>query len=74
MKTTVNVLSRNIMENKIDGGSRPVICVIRDGVQQPCRDVEIKGPSRLVYRPDAPLPENGAAVWVETEGEVAITA
>jgi hypothetical protein len=32
-------------------------------------EVEIKGPSRVVYRPDQPL-SCGAKVWIECEGEV----
>ncbi len=32
-------------------------------------EVEICGPSKLVYRPLDPLP-GGARVWIETEGKV----
>ena len=31
-----------------------------------CHEVQIKGPSKIVYSPDNPLP-CGARVWVETE-------
>lgn len=32
-------------------------------------EVDIKGPSRVVYSPDKPL-SCGAKVWIETEAEV----
>jgi hypothetical protein len=34
-------------------------------------EVDIKGPSKLVYSPDKPL-SCGARVWLETESEVEI--
>lgn len=34
--------------------------------------VEVRGPSRLVYRPDRPL-SCGARVWIETKAEVEVT-
>jgi hypothetical protein len=32
-------------------------------------EVDIKGTSKMVYRPDAPRP-CGAKLWIETEAEV----
>lgn len=37
------------------------------------REVEILGPSRIVYSPDKPL-SCGAKVWLETHGEVRIVS
>ena len=37
-----------------------------------CHNVEIKGPSVLVHRPDKPL-KCGAKVWIETTSEVRLT-
>ncbi len=45
-------------------------CRIQEGRKsQYCREVEIKGPSRMVYRPNDPL-SCGARLWIETEGEL----
>ena len=39
-----------------------------------CNSVVIRGPSRFVYRPDAPLIEGkGPIAWLETESEVELT-
>lgn len=39
-----------------------------------CSSVVIRGPSRFVYRPNAPLVEgNGPIAWLETEAEVELT-
>ena len=35
-------------------------------------EVEIIGPSKIVYSPNKPL-SCGAQVWIETQGEVIIT-
>lgn len=34
-----------------------------------CFEVEIKGPSKMVYSPDKPL-SCGARLWIETDAEV----
>ena len=34
-------------------------------------EVEIKGPSKVVYSPDKPL-SCGAKVWIETQAEVVV--
>ena len=47
---------------------RPVAIHSVDGTIN-CSEVVICGPSRLVFRPDRPLP-SGAKVWVETRHEV----
>lgn len=34
-----------------------------------CAEVDIKGPSKMVYRPDNPRP-CGAKLWIETDAEL----
>ena len=34
-----------------------------------CMEVDIKGSSKMVYRPDSPRP-CGAKLWIETEADV----
>jgi hypothetical protein len=48
---------------------RPALVVYGDELTAPVRawEARIDGPSAVVWRPWAPLP-NGAVIWVETEG------
>jgi len=36
---------------------------------QYCMEVDIKGPSRMIYRPDKPRP-CGAKLWIETDADI----
>ena len=47
----------------------PVVRVEEKGVVTYCMEVDIKGPSRMVYRPDKPRP-CGAKLWIETDADV----
>lgn len=69
MKKRIHVNQHNIRANAKDGGDRPVMTVKTYKGNCVCREVEILGPSRLVYSPDKPL-ACGAKVWVETDAEV----
>jgi hypothetical protein len=63
-------INRNIIQrNAKHGQEEPVVRVEENGVVQYCMEVEIKGPSRMVYRPDKPRP-CGAKLWIETDAEV----
>lgn len=63
----VHVNSNRVRSNAKNGTSDPVITVRdqRNRILQYCHEVEL-GPSRVVYRPDDPLP-CGAKVWIEAE-------
>lgn len=69
MKSRIHVNQHNIRANKKDGGNRPVMTVktYKDNIK--CQEVQINGPSKVVYRPDKPL-ACGATVWIETTSEV----
>ena len=43
--------------------------VEENGVVKYCMEVDIKGPSRMVYRPNKPR-TCGAKLWIETDAEV----
>jgi hypothetical protein len=49
----------------------PVLTVKTYKSNDYAHEVEINGPSRIVYSPDNPL-SCGARVWIETESEVLI--
>lgn len=67
----IHVNQHVIRRNKKEGTQDPPLTVksSRDNVY--AREVQINGPSRVVYSPDKPL-ACGATVWIETESEVEI--
>lgn len=76
MKTKIHVNQQNIRSNKTKGTDLPVITVKQGRKNTYCNEVEILGPSRIVYGGagcDAnPLISCGARVVIETEAEVLI--
>jgi len=73
MKTIIHVNQHVIKSNRKNGTDDPVLTVKTYKSNTYAREVEILGPSKIVYSPDKPL-SCGAHVWIETEGLVAITA
>ncbi len=71
MKTIVHVNQHVIKSNRKNNASDPVLTVKTYKDNRYAHEVEILGPSRIVYSPDEPL-SCGAHVWIETEGEVVI--
>lgn len=71
MKTIIHVNQHVIKANAKNGTNDPVLTVKTYKSNTYAHDVEIKGPSRVVYSPDKPL-SCGAKVWIETEAEVII--
>ena len=71
MKTRIHVNQHLIKSNRKTGAREPVLTVKDYKRNRRAHQVEILGPSRVVYSPDKPLP-CGAHVWVETEAEVRV--
>lgn len=71
MKTIVHVNQHVIKSNRKEGKSDPVLTVKTYKSNDYAHEVEILGPSRVIYSPDAPL-SCGAHVWIETQCEVRI--
>lgn len=71
MKTIVHVNQHAIRRNIKAETPEPVLTVKTYKSNTYAHEVEILGPSRVVYSPDKPL-SCGARVWVETEAEVKI--
>jgi hypothetical protein len=69
MKTRIHVNQHVIRRNAKTGGDEPVLTVKQGRKNTYAHEVEILGPSRVVYSPEKPL-SCGAKVWVETESEV----
>ena len=55
--------------NKKHGTNDPVITVKTSHSNRYAHNVEILGPSKVIYRPKKPL-SCGARVWIETDSEV----
>lgn len=65
-------INRNIIQaNARHGRTDPVVRVEDEHSVIYCMEVEIHGPSRMVYRPGKPRP-CGAKLWIETDAPINI--
>jgi hypothetical protein len=71
MKTRIHVNQHKIRSNKKYNLNDPVITVKTSKSNTYAHEVEVLGPSKIIYSSDKPL-SCGARVWIETEGEVKI--
>jgi hypothetical protein len=71
MKTIIHVNQHVVKANAKNGEKNPVLTVKTYKSNRYAHEVQIKGPSKVVYSPDKPL-SCGARVWIETESEVEI--
>jgi hypothetical protein len=69
VKTKIHVNQHVIRSNKKLGEDNPTLTVKTYKENTYAHEVEIDGPSRVVYSPDKPL-SCGAKVWIETEAKV----
>ena len=69
MKTRIHVNQHKIRSNMKHGTNDPVFTVKTSKSNIYTHEVDIKGPSKVIYSPDKPL-SCGAKVWIETESEV----
>ena len=68
-KTIIHVNQHVIKRNSKTGEREPTLTVKQGRKNTYVHEVEIHGPSKVVYNPDKPL-NCGAKVWIETESEV----
>jgi hypothetical protein len=71
MKTIIHVNQHVIKANAKTGRNDPVLTVKTYKTNTYAHEVDILGPSKVVYSPDKPL-SCGAKVWIETEAEVRV--
>ena len=69
MKTIIHVNQAVLKANLKNGTNDPVITVKTYKSNSYAHEVDILGPSKLVYSPDKPL-SCGARLWISTEAEV----
>ena len=65
----IHVNMHKVRANKKHGTNEPVLTIKEGRTNTYCHEVDILGPSKLVYRPDKPL-SCGARVWIETTAAV----
>jgi hypothetical protein len=69
MKKRIHVNMHIIRKNNKTGERNPVLTVKTSKSNQYAHEVQIDGPSKVIYSPDKPL-SCGARVWIETDSEV----
>ncbi len=67
----IHVNMHKIRFNKKHGTHDPVLTIKTGRSNRYAHNVEILGPSKVIYRPEKPL-SCGARVWIETDSEVKI--
>ncbi len=72
MTTRICVRTVLIKRNKDRGSPGPVLLVLDDQGERMATEVEILGPSRVVYSPHEPILPCGARLVVATESEVRV--
>ena len=69
MKTRIHVNQHIIRKNYKNNENEPVLTCKTSKSNEYAHEVEILGPSKIIYSPEKPL-SCGAKVWIETESEV----
>jgi len=70
--TTVIHINRNVIQHNSKYNTNLPICRVQIGNKaRYCQEVDIQGPSRMVYQPDKPL-KCGAKLWIETNSPVGL--
>lgn len=67
----IHINQHKIKANKKNGTNDPVITVKCGKTNTYGHEVEIQGPSKVVYRPNKPL-KCGARVWIESDARVLV--
>lgn len=67
-KAIIHVNRQHIAMNANDDGNRPVYTIKRDGQTRYAREVNILGPSKMVY--NHTQLKCGARAWIETESDL----
>ena len=72
-KTYIHVNQHVIRSNKKHNEDNPVITIKQGSKNTYCHEVNVKGPSRIIYGGnDKPILNCGARVVIETESEIEI--
>lgn len=69
-KSIIHVNRSHIAKNAKDGGNRPVYTIKTGSKTRYAREVQIQGPSTMVY--DGRQLSCGARAWVETDSDIVL--
>lgn len=70
--TKIIHVNQHVIRHNLKYGADLPPCRVQEGIESRyCREVQINGPSRMVYHPDEPL-SCGARLWIETESPVVL--
>ena len=70
MEIKIIHINRQVIQHNAKHCKQLPVCRIQEGNKiRYSMEIEIKGPSRMIYRPDNPQP-CGAKLWIETESDV----
>jgi hypothetical protein len=69
-RAIIHVNRQHIAMNAKDGGNRPVYTIKRGGKTRYAREIEINGPSRMVY--SGTQLACGARAWIETDADLTL--
>ncbi len=65
-------INRNVIQQNAKRDVPLPVCRVQDGkTTRYAMEVQINGPSRMVYRPDDPL-SCGAKLWIETDADITL--
>ncbi|MBO1347731.1 MAG: helix-turn-helix domain-containing protein [Hormoscilla sp. GUM202] len=70
-KTIILINQKKIRANAASNSRMPVIDIFKDGTVCRCHEVEIMGPSRILYRPDR---GGSHSLWIEADRDVEVVA
>ena len=71
MKRLIHI-NRNVIQHNAKYNKTLPVCRIQEGKKTRYgQEVEIHGPSKMVYKPESPL-RCGAKLWIETESDITI--
>lgn len=68
MPKIIHVNRQHIAMNAKDGGNRPVYTIKVNGKVRYAREVEIQGPSKMVY--NGSQLQCGDRAWIETDADI----
>ncbi len=69
MKKIIHVNQHHIKYNAKNDIKKPVLTIKSGKENCYANEIEILGPSKVIYSPDKPL-SCGAKVWIETDAEI----
>ena len=71
MKSIIHIDQTAIKKNRKTGSKLPVVTIKTYKSNKRVNEIEINGPSKLIYRPEKPL-HCGATVWIETQSDIIV--